>query len=129
MENKFEQKNIQQASVLEEEAFKDVIKYRKIDIVDHSIIEKLSYFPKNLFIDYHNYFAFSKENTLRDLERDFTNCKNELERIRQYDEMEYIKSLENRIAFLELFIELAKKYDWCACDNLNRAFENRKIKK
>ncbi len=116
-------------SILEEEDFKDMVRERKIRPEDFEIIEKLSSFPKNIFIDYHNYFGFSKENTLHDLERDLQNYQGELEKIRQSNNQDHIDLLEKRIAFLHLLVEFAKKYDWCACDNLNRVFERRRIEK
>ncbi|MBN1970579.1 MAG: hypothetical protein JW870_14530 [Candidatus Delongbacteria bacterium] len=116
-------------SILDEDDFKEMISEREIKPEDFEIIEKLSSFPKNIFIDYHNYFLFSKENTLRDLKHDLQNYQNELEKIRQFNNQNHINSLEKRIAFLRLFVEFAKRYDWCVCNNLNRVFERRKIKK
>ena len=94
---------------MDEDDFRDMIEKRKIDPDDFAIIEKLSHFPKDLFIEYHNFFSFSRENTLRDMERNLENLKNELDRIRQHGNTGIISLLENRIAFLATFIEFAKK--------------------
>lgn len=128
MENTIEQ-NHKPHSVLDEDDFREMAETRMIDPEDFGIIEKLSSFPKSLFIEYHNYFSFSRENTLRDMERDLGNLQNELARISQYNNMEDISLLKDRIAFLSAFIEFARKYDWTACNNLNRVFERREIRK
>lgn len=127
IENNISQKK--KESVLEEEDFQEMIEFRKIKDEDLEIIEKLSHFPKKLFSSYHNFFNFSKENTLRDLERNLRNNQDDLEKAKNYGDTEDINSLEEKIAFLNLFIEFTKKYDWCISNNLNRVFERRKIKK
>lgn len=127
--DKIIEKNIKPPTVLEEKDFKSMIESRSIDPADFGIIKELSRFSKDLFIDHHNYFSASRENTLRDLERDLTHCQSNLQEARQFENAERVKSLENRLAFLGLFVEFARKYDWCTCDNLNRVFERRKIKK
>lgn len=110
-------------SVLAEDDFKDFIKFRKIKPEDFHLIEKLSHYPKDFFIELHNYFGFSRENTVPDLERDIKHKREEIERIRGGE----LKSLlEKRAEVLSSFLEFAKKYDWTTCMHLNGVFERRK---
>ena len=126
---KFEEKQLSQEkkeekSVLAEDDFKKFIEVREIKPEDFHLIEELSRYPKNFFIlELHNYFGFSRENTVRDLERDIKYQKEEIERT--HDE-ELKSAFEKRVEFLSLFLEFAKKYDWTACLHLNGVFERRK---
>ncbi len=111
MEKPKEQPNQQESSVLAEEDVKKMIEYRDISPEDLYIIEQLSKCPKNLFLEFHNFFTGNKGNLVSALE----------------NEIRYLKDGEDeKRKFIELYLELAKKYDWTVCWNVNIVFERRK---
>ena len=122
-EQQLNQEKKEEESILEEKDFKDLIEFRKINPEDFHLIEELSRFPKDFFIELHNYFGFSHENTVSDLERDIKHKKEEIGRTGN----KKLKSLlETRAEIRSLFLEFAKKYDWITCMHLDRVFERRK---
>jgi hypothetical protein len=130
MKNTFEQNNIP-PSMLDEEDFKEFVEFREIDSADFSLIESLSRLPKKLFLDYHNYFGFSGENTIASLEKDLLWEKEQLEKFDKSEQPDsrLIELTRDRIKFIGLFLEMAKKYDYHTCMNLNSIFERRGRKK
>lgn len=123
-EKQLNQKEKEEKSVLEEDDFKNFIESREIKPEDFHLIEKLSHYPKDLFImELHNYFGFSRENTVSELERDIRRKKEE---IGKAQDEKFKAILEKRIGIRSLFLEIAKKYDWTTCMHLERVFERRK---
>jgi len=76
------------------------------------MIERFADFPKNFFIDFHNFFQtqLDKEYNLKQLDV--------LTKIHQ-EETQYLD-------FIRLLREFLKKYDVCATFHLIRVFEGRK---
>ena len=95
-----------QSSILEEPDFKEFVSTRKIDQNDFELIVKLSGFPKDLFLEFHNFFNLNKDGSVSQLESMVSREENDLRR-----------------DFLETFLEFTKKYDWQTSWHLNRLFE------
>src|SRR3989338_7608708 len=85
----------QEPSVLKEKDFQDFIEFRKIKPEDFRLIEEMSHFPKDLFIEFHNFFNLLKEQSLKTLENQLRNS---------------VDGEQKKI--LGLLFEFAKKYDW-----------------
>lgn len=112
-------------SILEEKDFKNFIETREISPEDFKIIEELSAFDKDFFIDFHNFFSVhhSKEKHIRELENQIKFLKEDFNRV----ENEYRKNeLEKKILFEESLLEFLKKYDPSAGRHLISIFERRK---
>ncbi|HEC93896.1 MAG TPA: hypothetical protein ENI56_00800 [Candidatus Kaiserbacteria bacterium] len=103
--------NQEQSPVLDEKDIKELMRSRNILHEDCHLIEELSECPKSLFLEFHNFFSSKKEGLVRALEYILENLDNEK---------------AERKNFLELYLELAKKYNWTTCWNINVVFERRK---
>jgi len=101
-------KNETKLPLLEDPDFKEFLSVRKIDPEDFQLIEKLSKFPKDLFLEFHNFFNLGKNESV-----------SQLEAMISYEEDEQKKD------FMETFLEFTKKYNWAASWNLCRLFEAR----
>jgi hypothetical protein len=120
MLNNIEKQPEKEPSVLEEEDFQELIENREISKDDQHLLEELARLPKDLFLEFHNYFTSNQYNLIKALENnikieDLRNAKDNKE--------------SERRKFLELYLELAKKYDWTALWNINVVFERRKKEK
>lgn len=118
------EKEPKEPSVLEEEDFKEFIKRENIAPEGLKIIEDLSRYPKDFFVnELHNLFNLSKERSEHVLE----------DRIKQLEELvEETQDEKEKFVFgktkefLNLFLEITKKYDWEKSHILERHFEERK---
>ncbi len=111
----------QEPSPLEEKRFQRFIEDRDIKPEDLPVIEDLLKYPKEIFVELHNFFPFSKEKNAKELER---SVDTEKERSKTKDKDLKIIS-EERMAVYELFRRLSAKYDWTVLWNLNGILEEK----
>ncbi|QQG46030.1 MAG: hypothetical protein HYY55_03630 [Candidatus Niyogibacteria bacterium] len=111
----------QEPSPLEEKRFQRFIEDRDIKPEDLPVIEDLLKYPKEIFVELHNFFPFSKEKNAKELER---SVDTEKERSKTKDKNLKIIS-EERMAVYELFRRLSAKYDWTVLWNLNGILEEK----
>lgn len=95
-------------TIITEPDIQELIKDRSILEEDFHLLEQLANFPKIFFIEFHNFFNLLKDRSVSQLENDITHQKD-----------------NDKKKFLELLLDLTKKYDWTVSWNLVRVFEKR----
>jgi hypothetical protein len=110
--------------IWQEPDLQDLREFRELKDEDLKIVEGLLDLPKAIAIEHHNFFSFSQDNALKDLEKEAGRLK--VESSSNDDELK--KRMENRLEYTNLFQELIKKYDWQTAWGVNVVLERRKQK-
>lgn len=64
-------------SFLEQEEVIEFLKDRGIHHEDYQLIEEISFFPKDFFFDFHNFFTLSRDRSERELQKLIINLDGE----------------------------------------------------
>lgn len=95
---------------LEKREVRRFIENREVREESLPLILKLSEFPKDDIISFHNFFTLNTENSLRELERGIETAK--------------LENRTERQSLYELLRDFLKAYDWDTANNLIRILED-----
>ncbi len=107
----------QKSTYLDNKEIKDFIRRRAFKEEDFDIIEDLLHINKNVLIkNFHNFFSFAQDNTLKELDS----------LIRNYGKDEQTEDTIQAIVAAQRYKTIVEKYDWYTANNLNSVLESYK---